>query len=128
MLAKRTDEIGRELVPFVYVSADFTYISVFFFFYLRLRLRLDVLKVISVGNGRLLSENLSLCKFSYKQRVSSVIVRVNHLGRYEGIGSLRYIQQAVGAAGSVFFKSCKLIRIFSAGEAESFKYVKGNVF
>ena len=125
MLAERADEVFRQRVAFVDVSADFTDPAGFLFFDLWLWLRFDVFEVVCVGYGRILVEDCTFRDFSHKESVSAVVVGFDNLCGKESVGAFGHIGKAVGAACVISFVTVELVHILAALETKALENIEG---
>ena len=125
VLAERADEIFRQRVAFVDVSADFADPAGFLFFDLWLWLRFDVFEVVCVGYGRILVEDCTFRDFSHKESVSAVVVGFDNLCGKESVGAFSYISKAVGTACVISFVTVELVHIPAALETKALENVEG---
>ncbi len=95
MVAHRTDKVGRQFLPLIFITAHPAAPHRMSGCSCGRRLRLDMLLIIAVGCRRHCTESLHLSDFAYKHRVRAQIDRLRHLHADKRVRALSHRERAV---------------------------------
>lgn len=120
VLAKGANEIGGKGVAVVYVATDLAYVALGFGC---LGLGLDIGKIVGVGHGFLVRNDLCLCEGANEHAVRVKVNILLDFERKEGVDVLGQVNQSVFGAGRGAVG--KFVDVLAALEAEMLKDRKG---